>query len=121
VPKTILIVDDDEKWRTFFTQALAGLPVTTLAEASGEAALAHFKKGKEIDLVILDLEMPVLEELDFLNSMRNELKSKAPIIYCSDQEALLGQLKQVDKVDRTFLKGSDQSVVVNTVKEMLKI
>ncbi len=57
--ETILVVDDEEALREITQEALEEFGYTVLHASSGEEALALYaKRGREIDLVLLDLNMP---------------------------------------------------------------
>ncbi|MBI4776930.1 MAG: PAS domain S-box protein [Deltaproteobacteria bacterium] len=57
--ETILLVDDEEALREIGKEVLSRQGYTTIAARSGEEALEIYReKGADIDLVILDLNMP---------------------------------------------------------------
>ncbi len=57
--ETVLVVDDESEIRAVTTELLERFGYQVIQAASGEEALAeHASRGAEIDLVILDLNMP---------------------------------------------------------------
>lgn len=68
---SILIVDDTIVYRRILTQIVEEIPNVTLigAVANGELALARIKI-KPVDLVLLDVEMPVMDGLETLKEIR---------------------------------------------------
>jgi PAS domain S-box-containing protein len=59
--ETILVVDDEEMIRQLASAALRGLGYTVLQAADGQEAIdLYSREGDRIDLVLLDLTMPVI-------------------------------------------------------------
>ena len=67
--KTILVVDDSDFVVQMLRFTLEQEGYTTLAGIDGEDALKHFD-GQHIDMVITDLNMPRLDGLGLINSIR---------------------------------------------------
>ncbi len=56
---TVLVVDDESQVRDVMTRVLTGIGYRVLEVENGNAALSLFReRGKEIDLVVLDVVMP---------------------------------------------------------------
>ena len=67
--RTVLVVDDSETVRRMLRWVLAPLGLRVLDAADG--ALALDVLGREpVDLVVADLNMPVMDGLELLRSMR---------------------------------------------------
>jgi two-component system, chemotaxis family, chemotaxis protein CheY len=67
----VLIVDDSSVMRKIVERALrqAGLNVTEVLEASnGAEALAQVQKGS-LDMILSDINMPVMDGLEFLKNL----------------------------------------------------
>jgi CheY-like chemotaxis protein len=69
----ILLVDDDDLFRTMLAKKLAKFGYETLELRSGKDALTKYEQG-HIDLLLTDLVMPEKEGLETIM----ELKSKYP-------------------------------------------
>lgn len=83
-PKNVLIVDDSFFFRSFLLKLfneLNGYRVAGFA-SHGEAALLKMEQGQQIDLIILDYEMPVLDGLSFLKRFK-KLNEKAHVLMFS--------------------------------------
>ena len=68
---TILIVDDSSVMRKIIERSLrqAGLELSEVREASnGAEALAEVKKGA-VDIILSDINMPVMDGLEFLKNL----------------------------------------------------
>jgi DNA-binding NarL/FixJ family response regulator len=57
----IIIADDKEKYRRVICEILKDLPVTVIGEAANGKQLIELLRKKRPDIVLLDLEMPVMD------------------------------------------------------------
>ncbi len=67
--KTILIVDDSTSLRQIVKMALDGMGYNVIEAADGQAALALLD-GREIGLVISDLNMPKMNGFEFVKAAK---------------------------------------------------
>lgn len=82
-PATVLIVDDDPVSREMLAVMLDGV-ATTLCAANGKEALDILQSNRQVDLVILDLEMPVMNGMDTLSALRTDMYlHEIPVIILS--------------------------------------
>lgn len=56
----VMVVDDDEDWRELVVQFLSDAGFDVVGARHGREALAWIRGGLEPDLIVLDLEMPVM-------------------------------------------------------------
>ena len=77
--KTVLVVDDEDVIRDFFSRALTGYKV--LVASSGEEALSIIKKDRP-DLVLLDIKMPGIDGIETLRKIK-EFDSNIVVIMLS--------------------------------------
>ena len=77
----ILVVDDDEFCRSLLRKTLNRLPETNVVEAeNGAQAITIAHEGK-LDLILLDIMMPVMDGLEFLRqSAADEQISGVPVV-----------------------------------------
>jgi len=68
---TVLIVDDVEMFRSVVAHALQGAGHRPLCAADGAAGLAVLE-AERVDLVLLDLAMPKMNGLEFLQKLRGD-------------------------------------------------
>ncbi|MEY4767031.1 MAG: hypothetical protein RI907_3704 [Pseudomonadota bacterium] len=85
MPKKILVVDDSPTMLKSLQASLqlAGFEVSTAQH--GEAALTLLQSGFKPDLVITDINMPVMDGLDFIQAARKLLRF-TPILALSNSD-----------------------------------
>lgn len=82
VEKQILIVDDIFSNRLLLSSALEGLGVYSKSVTNGQEAI-DVLSDKEFDMVLLDIEMPVMNGIETVEHIRNEMPEvykKIPIV-----------------------------------------
>lgn len=67
--KTILVVDDSASLRQVVKMALGGAGYNVLEAADGKAALALLD-GRQISLAVCDVNMPVLNGIEFVKAAK---------------------------------------------------
>ena len=78
-PALILIVDDDPGIRGVLADVLDDEGYTTAQAANGEEALAFLERGA-VDVILLDMRMPVMNGWQFAEVYRERTGPRAPII-----------------------------------------
>ncbi|MDX8388580.1 MAG: ATP-binding protein [Ghiorsea sp.] len=102
--KTILLVDDDDQLRGAEKEALTVLGFNIVEAINGREAVLVYKEHHEnIDLVILDLTMPVMGGVEAANHMR-KIQQDVSIIYVSgyDRDSTYGE--GLPSIDDTLLE-----------------
>ncbi len=82
VMSTILVVEDDVDIRELERYALASNGYKVLEAENGKEAVSMLEQ-EDIDLVILDIMMPVMDGLSAIKAIRYTLQSSVPIIVVS--------------------------------------
>lgn len=59
--KTVLIVDDEEFNLILLTELLLESKINVICVNNGEKAISEFKKNQIIDLILMDLQMPIID------------------------------------------------------------
>ncbi len=73
--KTILVVDDEPENRRIYSEILSDLGYRVIDEPDGASALSDIRRGEKIDLVITDYNMPGMNGLELVATLRNILPS----------------------------------------------
>jgi two-component system chemotaxis response regulator CheY len=68
--RNVLVVDDSASMRALVSSTLKGLGYQTHEAANGEDALGRIKNMASVDLIITDLNMPVMDGITFVQSVR---------------------------------------------------
>ena len=92
--RTILLVDDELEILKSLGEILNRFGYTVIARAEAQAALSVVREGTKIDLVITDYRMPVMDGLEFLNSLR-QLDTTVPVIILTAYGAVESYLKSL--------------------------
>lgn len=77
--KEILVVEDNELNRFLAVTVLKKWNASIHIAENGEEALDVIR-NKEIDLILMDIQMPVMDGVAAAKAIRNELKSNVPIV-----------------------------------------
>ena len=97
----ILVVDDDEDARTGVVEILEHAQFQVRAVADGRAALAELQSGLRPNLVLLDLNMPVMDGWEFARrAAADPALADIPICMVSGAERSVGIPPQVVAVLR---------------------
>lgn len=106
--KTILIVDDNPA-NLKMAEAALEEEYAVVSVVSGNRALAYFEsRGRWIDLILLDIEMPIIDGLETLKRIRSmEENSNVPVIFMTarnDRETVIkgAEMGIVDYIAKPF-------------------
>jgi len=115
----ILVVDDSSAVRARLVSLLAEQPgVTSLAEAAtGEDALMHIRAHRP-DVVVLDLQLPVMSGLELLSAFRAEPRP-CFIVLSNNAEPQYRREANARGADHFFDKSTEFDRVVPVVAELI--
>lgn len=87
MPKTILIVDDSASLRQVVKMALQGAGHTVIEAGDGKAALGLLD-GRTVDMAICDVNMPVMNGIDFVKAVKEKAAYKfMPILMLTTESS----------------------------------
>ena len=72
--KSVLIVDDDERNRYALSSYLDMMEMHVFTANDGEAAMNLLRSGKNIDLILLDIMMPVMDGYTLLRHWKSDVR-----------------------------------------------
>ena len=74
----VMVVDDAAMMRLYISSFLKTLPdFTMIAQANnGQEALEKLEENPDVDLILLDIEMPVMDGLEFLRHAKLRTRAK---------------------------------------------
>lgn len=115
-PSTVLVVEDDANQRALYEEELRDEGYRVLTAGDGREALTI--AGQDCpDLIVMDVNMPVMDGLDTLSAML-EVDRRVPVIintaYASYRESFASW-----SADAYIVKSSDLTELKQTVKRLL--
>ena len=81
----LLVVDDDYSLRMFYSRLLRIDGYNVRSAPHGKEALSVIEKNGTIDLLISDIEMPVMNGIELVKVLK-EKESKIPVLFISGTE-----------------------------------
>ena len=70
MPKTILVVDDSKAILSIIRTVLDVAGYDVLTAADGVEGMALLKSGKQVDIIVTDLNMPNMDGIEFIWEIR---------------------------------------------------
>lgn len=79
--KSVLIVDDDERNRFALSSYLDTLDMKVFTANDGLAAMNFLRSGESVDIILLDIMMPVMDGYEMLRFLKDDDALKSiPVI-----------------------------------------
>jgi two-component system, chemotaxis family, chemotaxis protein CheY len=94
--KTILVVDDSSSLRSLVKLALTRAGYAVVEAGDGKQALAQVEQTAKINLIVSDVNMPVMDGISFLTELKKNARHKfIPVIMLTteDEGAKMQQAK----------------------------
>lgn len=115
----ILVVDDDERMRKLIKDFLSVKGYSVVEASDGQQAVEIFLEDKNIDLIILDVMMPVMDGYEALKTIRQY--SKVPVIMLTARTEERDELKGFELgVDEYIGKPFSPKILVARVEALLR-
>lgn len=105
--RKILLVEDEQVLRDAFTMILSIEPYLVDTAANGKEALEKCQKQK-YDLVLLDIMMPVMDGVTFLQEM-NKLGLPVPRVI------VLSNLSSGKQIDQALSLGAERNILKSSL------
>lgn len=116
----ILLVEDNEFNRTVAINTLNYHKCLITEAEDGKQAIDILESGEQFDIILMDLQMPVMDGFETTQKIRNELKLQTPIIALT-ANAFKSELEQClhtgmnDYVTKPF----EEDVLISTIQKHL--
>lgn len=118
--KTIMIAEDQEFNFNFFEELLMDFNIKLIHAKNGREAVEHCKSNADIDMVLMDIKMPIMNGYDATKLIR-ELRPDLPII-AQSAFALEHEIKKYsDTFDDYITKPIDEDILREKLQRFLKI
>ena len=117
---TILIVDDSQMVSKVLSFKIGKAGYNVLSAVDGRKALEFFD-GREIDLVIADLNMPNMDGLELINEIRlKEYYCYMPVVlFVPDDEKDRNKIIATSGATMLFDKNNIKEKIIPTIKKIL--
>ena len=117
---TILIVDDSQMVSKVLSFKIGKAGYNVLSAVDGRKALEFFD-GREIDLVITDLNMPNMDGLELINEIRlKEYYCYMPVVlFVPDDEKDRNKIIATSGATMLFDKNNIKEKIIPTIKKIL--
>lgn len=112
-----LVVEDDAAAREVVTRALASIGWTSVEAENGAVGIEKFGDGS-VDLIILDIMMPVMDGFGFIRELRKTEKGRSvPVVVLTAKDLTKEERKELNgNVEEIFLK--EETSIDELVKEI---
>lgn len=119
-PNTVLIVDDSQMVTKVLSFMIRKAGYNILSAVDGKNALELFD-GREIDLIITDLNMPNMNGLELINEIRSkEYYCYMPVVlFVADEEKDKKKIMDTSGATMLFDKNNIKEKIIPTIKKML--
>ncbi len=118
--KAILIVDDDETSRLYAELIVRQTGVNILKADNGLEAVEAVKAGNEIDVILMDMSMPVMDGFEATKIIKS-LKKNIPVIALTSLNLARQKKRMKDAgCDMILNKPVKAEVLNEAIKESMK-
>ena len=119
--QTIMIVDDSTTLRRTMALTIEEQGYRVIQRKDGKDALDGFKQNPDLDLIICDIEMPVMNGLEFLGMRRRDsVLSQIPTLMLTSRSGRKHRNLAIQLgADGYFVKPCDESELIAKIKEIL--
>lgn len=102
---SVMVVDDNRMMRGMVSRAvgLCGLPIGRLVEAGDGAQALDIMRSEWIDLVLLDINMPVMDGEEFLGRVRGDPALRATMIVVVSTESSQPRIARFRALGAAFI------------------
>ena len=120
--KNILIVDDSESIREVIASGLETAGYSVVKGINGEDGLKCLQNNPDVELIITDLNMPVMDGITFLKEVRKSEKHKyLPVIILTteSQEAKKQEARNAGATG-WIIKPFSKDKLINVIKKVVR-
>jgi DNA-binding NtrC family response regulator len=112
----VLVVDDDEDWRSVIADVLAGEGFSVITASDGRAACVSLQRSRPA-VVVTDVDMPVMTGRELLAWLRSTDRT-LPVIVVTGEDELAIDANCPDAF-RVLRKPASADAIVSAVREAL--
>jgi len=108
-----LIIDDSRAMRLIIGKILRDLGIDVIEAANGREALERMREYSDVELALVDWNMPVMDGLDYIRAVRSEREHDAVRIMMVTSES------EQEQVVRALDAGANEYLMKPFTKEVL--
>jgi CheY-like chemotaxis protein len=116
---SVLIADDNDRWRNAVGDVLSRAGFHTLEAASGEEAIQVIRT-EWIDVLLIDLQMPRLDGIQTLRIIRRERRWVPAVLMTARPEALPAAEVRALRIHSVIHKPADRRIIVTTITSVVQ-
>lgn len=118
--KKILLVDDSRTVRMVGRRYADTMGLETLEAEDGQVALDVVREHQDIDVVLLDWNMPVMDGLTFLKALRKEERDRQPIVVMCTTENDMARIVEAMQAgaNEYIMKPFSEDIVREKLREV---
>lgn len=110
----VLIIDDSRATRSFIKRMLTNVGFETFEADNGQTALMVLSENRDIDLALVDWNMPVMNGLEFVKTVRQEPECEELLIMMVTTET------EMDRVMQAVEAGANEYLMKPFTEDLLK-
>ncbi|MFQ5693294.1 MAG: response regulator [Nitrospinota bacterium] len=112
--KALLVVDDSKAIRTAIRRIVEPMGFNIIEAGDGQEALDHCTRDGLPDGILLDIDMPVMDGLTFLKTLRQDQTfAGASVVMCTTHNSM-------DKVKEALEAGANEYVMKPFDEEIIR-
>jgi len=118
VTKTVLVVEDNQDARELLAIVLAAEGLSVITAGDGQAAL-NILRQRTPDLIITDIQMPLVDGIQLIRRIREDIQTSLPIVVMTAFDS--GKAKDALEAgaNHSATKPMDFESLVQLVKQIL--
>lgn len=118
--KTALLVDDSKAVRMVGTNIVGSLGFQVLEAGDGKSALEVLQNHPEIDVILLDWNMPIMSGLKLLKTIREDSTLPQPkVVMCTTENEMRQIVKAMDAgADEYIMKPFTEEIIAEKFEEI---
>ncbi|BAZ45680.1 CheA-like two-component hybrid sensor and regulator [Chondrocystis sp. NIES-4102] len=122
IPQTLLVVDDSTSLRRTIAMSLEKVSQQVIQADNGINALTELKKSGQVQLVVCDLEMPLMNGFQFLKAAKNDPNYQdLPIIILTSRDSDKHRKMALELGAAAYLvKPCPEQELINTINQVMQ-
>ena len=111
--KTVLLVDDSRAVRIAASNIIEPLGFQILEAGDGQQALDVLRENPQVDVVLLDWNMPIMDGFEFLTALRADKEISQPLVVMCTTE------NEMSQIVKAMQAGADEYVMKPFTEEII--